>query len=167
MPDPNALLAVARLLIDETSGPASDAQLRRAVSTAYYAVFHRILREAADRFVGPNPAAKAAYRLIYRSFDHTRVKEVCLRLNAPTLSAQMKRDLGRDAVSREMRDFASVFAYLQAVRHSADYDPSYMIATTEAADQIAAAQTAMAAFDQTAEEERTDVLALMMGRSRA
>jgi shikimate 5-dehydrogenase len=142
MPDPNELLAVARLLIDETSGPASDAQLRRAVSTAYYAVFHKILRETADRFVGPDHSSKAAYRLVYRNFDHNRVREVCLRL------------------SLEMRDFASSFPFLQSARHRADYAP-------DAANHIAAAQTAMAAFDQTAEAERTDVLALMMGRSRA
>jgi hypothetical protein len=160
MPDPNELLAVARLLIDETSGPASDAQLRRAVSTAYYAVFHKILRETADRFVGPDHSSKAAYRLVYRNFDHNRVREVCLRLNVSALSAPMRLELGRDTVSLEMRDFASSFPFLQSARHRADYAP-------DAANHIAAAQTAMAAFDQTAEAERTDVLALMMGRSRA
>jgi hypothetical protein len=167
MPDPNELLAVARLLIDETSGPASDAQLRRAVSTAYYAVFHKILREAADRFVGPDHSSKAAYRLVYRNFDHSRVREICLKLNVSALSAPMRLDLGRDTVSLEMRDFASSFPFLQFARHRADYDPGYVIATPDAANHIAAAQTAMAAFDQTAEAERTDVLALMMGRSRA
>jgi len=167
MPDPNELLAVARLLTDETSGAPSDAQLRRSVSTAYYAVFNKILREAADRFVGPNQSSKAAYRLVYRNFEHGRVKEVCIRLCASRLSEQMKRELGRDSVSREMRDFASSFPFLQAARQHADYDPSFVILLVDAADQIAAAQTAIAAFDQTAEDERTDVLALMMGRTRA
>jgi len=42
------LLAAARRLSDASrQPPPTDAQLRRAVSTAYYAVFHTVLRAAA------------------------------------------------------------------------------------------------------------------------
>jgi uncharacterized protein (UPF0332 family) len=58
MPDPAELLAVARQLANSLPQP-NDAQLRRAVSTAYYAVFHKILLAAAERFMGPGTESTA------------------------------------------------------------------------------------------------------------
>jgi hypothetical protein len=48
VPDPAELCAVARMLADaDAMSPPPDAQLRRAVSLAYYAVFRRVLRAGA------------------------------------------------------------------------------------------------------------------------
>jgi hypothetical protein len=68
------------------AGSRSDAQRRRAVSTAYYAVFHHILAAAAARFMGPGTEASGGYRLLYRGFNHGRMKTVCTALTAPALS---------------------------------------------------------------------------------
>ena len=54
VPSPTDLLAVARLLVDASiQPPRGDARLRRAVSTAYYALFHKVAEAAAQRFMGP------------------------------------------------------------------------------------------------------------------
>ncbi|MGB8839834.1 MAG: hypothetical protein WCC64_02080 [Aliidongia sp.] len=103
MPDPFGLLSVARLLLSAGTTPPSDAQLRRAVSTAYYAVFHNILRGAAERFVGPNQDVSAGYRMLYQSFDHRHMKAVCDALDVATLKDTLKRQLGRESVSQNMR----------------------------------------------------------------
>src|SRR5258708_2364680 len=68
---------------DETQ--PTDAHLRRAVSTAYYALFHKVLRSAAQRFMGPDQERRAGFTILYRSFDHRHMKLVCLALRVSTL----------------------------------------------------------------------------------
>jgi hypothetical protein len=53
VPDPSELLSVVRLLSNAGTTPPSDVQLRRAVSTTYYALFHKVLCVADERFMGP------------------------------------------------------------------------------------------------------------------
>jgi len=165
LPDPADLLNVARLL---AGGPpdATDAQLRRAVSTAYYAVFHKILRMAAHRFVGEAQGQTAAYRMIYRGFDHGRVNEVCQAIDKPMMSKAFKESLGKSGVSLEMRRFANAFCVLRDARHLADYDPTYRLERIVVDGMIQMAETAMAALDAVAPEELADVMALMMVKTR-
>lgn len=162
MPDPSDLVAVARLLL--SAGPAtppSEAQLRRAVSTAYYALFHKVLRAGAERFMGVGKQRSAGYGLIYRGFNHGRMKTVCASLNVATLSKTLQQ-LGRIAVSQDMRDFAGAFVALQEARHLADYDPSTVFTLSASTDLVDVADAAMTAFDRATPDERADVLALML-----
>ncbi len=157
---------MARLLAGSASDP-SDAQLRRAVSTAYYAVFHKILRLAAVRFVGGTQSHTAAYRLLYRGFDHSRVNEVCEGIDKPLMNKAFRDSLGRAAVSPGMRDFASAFRFLRDERQRADYDPAYRLKPIPVNEVIQLAETAMAALDTVVPEELADVLAMMMVKSRS
>ena len=167
MADPSELLAAARLLLDGEGGnPPTDAQLRRAVSTAYYAVFHCILRAAADRFMGRGEAASAGYALLYRSFDHRHMKTVCGALRASTLRERFRRHLRRASVSEEVQDFAGIFEELQDARHTADHDPVASLVTSDVVALIQAAVVAMDTFDRVAPDEKSDVLALLMVRAR-
>jgi hypothetical protein len=86
MPNPSELLALSRHL-STAADPIdlTDARLRRAVSTAYYAVFHTILRAAALRFMGAGQENAAGYAILYRSFDHRHMKTVCEALDVSTL----------------------------------------------------------------------------------
>ena len=59
--DPSELLDVARLLAAANANPAPpEGQLRRAISTAYYALFHAVLRAGTQRFTGPGHEAEPA-----------------------------------------------------------------------------------------------------------
>lgn len=168
MPDPSELLAVARLLSDASGpNPASDAQLRRAISTAYYALFHKVLRAAAERFMGPGQEKAAGFSLLYRGFDHRQIRSVCEALQMSTLKEKYKRHLARTAVSQDMRDFAGAFPPLQDARHLADYDPAFQFLPSDASSLIDLAKVGMDAFDRVAPDERTDVLALMMVGARS
>jgi len=164
--DPADLLAVARLLLTPGVLPPSDAQLRRAVSTAYYALFHRILQAAASRFMGANKESSAGYTLIYRSFDHRTMRTVCEGLDTSTLRDSLKRHLVRNAVSQDMRDFANTFSVLQDARHLADYDPKAVFLSADVFSLVGSATTAMEAFDRIETDEKADVLALMLGKAR-
>jgi hypothetical protein len=168
VPDPAELLAVARMLADAgASSPPSDAQLRRAVSSAYYALFHKVLRAGAQRFMGPGTEARPGFNLIYRGFTHSRLKDVCKRLDAAPLAPRMQDQLGRRAVGQDMRDFASGFVALQELRELADYDSQAVFRQSDAIGSVEAAGLALQAFDRTAPEEQADVLALMLVNSRA
>lgn len=166
MLDPSDLLAVARFLSEASTPPPSDAQLRRAVSTAYYAVFHQVLRAAANRFMGPDKEQSAGYILIYRSFDHRHVKAVCDSLDVPILRDSLKRQLGRNALSQDMRDFANIFPTLQDARHRADYDPAAVFLWDDVISLVGSANLAMEALDRADADEQADVLALMLVRTR-
>ena len=162
MPDPTDLLAVARLLLSAKPAPPSEAQLRRAASTAYYALFHKASRAAAERFMGPGRGSSAGYALLYRGLNHGRMRDVCKALDVPRLKDPWKRQLGKDA-----RGFAADFVALQEARHSADYDPKAEFSPSGVSALIEAADNGLAAFDRIAPDERADMLALMLVGARS
>ena len=98
------LIATARGLAE--SGP-SQANLRRAVSTAYYAVFHCLAGTAADLLIGGSRSE--AWHQVYRALEHGSAKTACRNKQA------MER------FPREVQCFADTFVTLQQARHQADY----------------------------------------------
>jgi uncharacterized protein (UPF0332 family) len=105
-------IEVARALGDGGVVSYGDVHLRRATSTAYYALFHHVCEAAASLFVGRDVAAMEAYRGFYRAFDHARMRSAC---------EGFTRDRSADT---NLRFFADTFLRLQGLRHLADYDPS-------------------------------------------
>ena len=165
---PAEFLDVARSLASPASTRSpSDVELRRSVSTAYYAVFHTILAAAAERFVGTRPARSSGYTILYRSFDHGRMRRICEDLVKPALSRDLRRQLGRPSVHAEVRAFAWNFTVLQRRRHSADYDPSTAFEQDDALIPIEEAACAIAGFDRVPDNERTDVPALLLTGGRS
>ena len=149
MLDPAELLDAARLLVDASnSTPPPDGQLRRAISTAYYALFHKVLDSAATRFMGTNHRHRPGFSLLYRGFNHGRMKSICKSIDVALLSQTYARHLGVARVSQDMRDFASVFVALQEARHTADYDPHWAVAHTDAIGLVDQADLGIQAFDR-------------------
>src|SRR4051812_38005464 len=68
------LLTLARSMVPEYRPPypptPAEANLRRGVSTAYYALYHLLVGEAMTRIVA-DPALRPR---VARSFDHTKMK---------------------------------------------------------------------------------------------
>ena len=56
---------------------ATQADFRRAVSTAYYALFHAASINAADAVAGAGNRNSERYALIYRSINHASLVTVC------------------------------------------------------------------------------------------
>jgi hypothetical protein len=163
MPDSAELLILARRLSQGyESAPPTDAELRRAVSTAYYALFHKVLRAAAARFMGRGQEGTAGFAILYRGFNHGLMKRVCEDLQGSTLKEKYQVRLKRTALSQDIRDFAATFPTLQELRHLADYDPSVQFLPSEVSDLVDAAAVAIDAFERAAPDEQADVLALLM-----
>ena len=102
--NPSDLIATARGLAE--SEP-SQADLRRAVSTAYYAVFHCLAGTAADVLI--IRSRSDVWHQVYRNLEHGSARTVCRDKKVMKLFSQ------------EIQDFADTFLTLQEARHQADY----------------------------------------------
>ncbi|MBC7807158.1 MAG: hypothetical protein H7145_13530, partial [Akkermansiaceae bacterium] len=114
------LLAQSKLLARYEVRRPRQATLRRAVSTAYYAVFHLLTEESA-RFLIAGDAKRALRQQVQRAFDHGAMRQYCRTFSGGSLPAAVA-PLLPVPVSPELRLVAQHFVLLQDARHIADYD---------------------------------------------
>lgn len=128
------LIATAKRLT-EFDGRARQHDLRRAISTAYYAMFHELARQSADILVGGRGATKSesAWHQVYRSLEHRSAKSACKDASSRSFPAQIQ-------------DFADSFVQLQERRHEADYDPTLSFLRNDAILTITTAEVAIRKF---------------------
>ena len=102
----------ARRAVGTGPGAPKQSDLRRAVSTAYYALFHCLARNCADTLVGRTPGYRSepAWRRVYRALEHGHARSQCSRPTIRTFPPQIGL-------------LAEVFVDMQSKRHQADYDP--------------------------------------------
>ena len=101
------LIETARGLTELSPRRPSQANLRRAVSTAYYALFHSLGATVADALMGKR--RNDAWHQTYRALEHGSARRAC-----QNMQAMREFPLG-------IQDFAKAFSDLQRVRHQADY----------------------------------------------
>ena len=141
--------------ISPRPGRPRQAMLRRAISTAYYAMFHALCQSNADTLVGDAAMASNAELWVrtYRALDHRPARD---RLNSYTSA-------GAPALS----NFASRFGTLQSQRHDADYNPRRTFSRSQVISMIDRAETATQAFyNMPAPQRRTLAVHLLLSRSR-
>ena len=99
------------------------ANLRRAVSSAYYAVFHLLVDEACRVLIGAQHNQAPFRQVLGRAFAHGVMKEACKSFGGGTLRKGVAKGLPVGfAIPVEIRDLALAFVDLQEKRHLADYD---------------------------------------------
>lgn len=148
------LIATARRLVNVNVSKPRQADLKRAVSTAYYAMFHTLAKECADRFIGTGAVRNgAAWRQVYRALEHGFAKQSC-------------GQVARLGFSADIVHFADIFARLQDQRHRADYDPLVAYRRAEALLLIEEADRAIKALKQTETGERRAFVALVLLKNR-
>lgn len=134
------LLAQASHLLRKEPRRPKQASLRRAVSTAYYALFHLLVHEATRMLI--SGVAQAHLRsLTSRAFDHGTMKQSSRAFASSGLPPHLQPMLPLGAPA-EIRDLASTFVTLQQARHAADYDVSLRLTRREAqtlVDNVASA----------------------------
>lgn len=145
--NPQELLRIARQLANGVSasqpGDPSDDELRRAISTAYYALFHSMAASCADTLIGTNPNTRpqVLWEQTYRTLEHGRARERCLG-----------RMIG--IFPRNIQSFAAQFADMQYQRHDADYKPSVQFSQSEVLRFINESDIRIRAFENTAADNR-------------
>jgi len=103
------------------AGQPRNINLRRAVSSAYYALFHAIVLAATESLL-PNAGAEERYRLA-RSFSHTNVRLACQYVVKPNGAPEEARPIATAAnANAPLVDVAEALQSLQEARHRADYD---------------------------------------------
>ena len=105
--NPRDLIETSRRLAQ--FGPAQPTQtdLRRAVSTAYYALFHCLAATASDLLTGDGRGPE--WHQVYRALEHGKAKRACRQQEA------------MGAFPTEIHSFGETFAELQGARQEADY----------------------------------------------
>jgi len=140
---PKDLLDQAERLLSHEQKRPRQARLRRAVSTAYYALFH-LLDSAANRRMAPRSPKNLDLQM-QRAFDPGAMKDVCKSFAGGTLPP-MVQHLQTGQIEPEQRLIARTFVDLQGKRHAADYDLVVTLTKQEVADDINKVKEAFAAW---------------------
>jgi hypothetical protein len=150
------------VLQSSSAGPPRQADLRRAVSTAYYALFHFVLTEAADEFAGFNRRGTKQYSLAYRSIDHRTLREVSVEVGKSSPSLKYRPYVPADGFDPIIREVALGAVELQQSRLRADYDPDARFARSDVQISVETARRTTGSFRSGDRELRRTFLALLL-----
>ena len=129
--------------------------VRRAVSAAYYGLFHLLTTEAAQNWKHQGHRDRFA-----RMFDHGRMKTCSSRVSSRPLPV----DPAQIPVASDLRLVADSFVKLQQARHTADYDNSKVWSRIQVWEMLALAEGAITAWSNIREKEMAqDYLLDLMG----
>lgn len=147
------LLEAARGMTELSARRPTQVSLRRAVSTAYYAMFHCLASAAANVLVGRGRSP--AWHRVYRALEHGMARSAC----------ENKRAL--EALPPEVRGFADTFVMLQKARQRADYAlDKGVYRKSDVLGDIASAATAISQFEQADTRHRREFATQMLFRQR-
>lgn len=161
MPYSHDLLEQAKFLVGREKGKPKQASLRRAISSAYYAVFHLLSAEAASQ---ASPATPAGLSIrIQRTLEHTAMKEAARSFESGNISASLK-PMVRLPLPAALISVARSFSQLQEERHTADYDLSKRLDRAQAQNAVARADQLFIDWMtvRTTDEARVFLIALLL-----
>lgn len=154
------LLRLARELVPSGRSRPKEVKLRRALSCAYYAMFHALARMGADTIVGPASPDRTerAWRQAYRSLNHGGASKACEAIIKQNAELQFPD---------EVTDFARQFPIAKSERQRADYDPAFKPRKGTVLASIAAAEVAIACLQSAdARQKRAFVTYVLLQRRR-
>lgn len=156
------LLEQARHLVDREPRRPKQASLRRAVSAAYYALFHLLVNEGTARIANTNlPALR---RQVARTFAHADMKTICKQFSDGKLPPYLV-ELLQLPIQDDLRFAAKAFVDLQEARHRADYDMSHDLARASAGALVRLGEDTFAAWARVRKSANATVFltALLLG----
>lgn len=150
----------------ESVGKPRQASLRRAISAAYYAVFHQLTMDGAALCAPANPAGLRG--LVKRAFEHGRMREVCKKVNGGGSLNQAAMGLLEPAtrLSAQLRSVTRSFVVLQEARHIADYDLSQSLSRAYARSLLVEARSALTNWRAVSGTEEANVFLAAMLHDR-
>jgi hypothetical protein len=145
---PEQLISQAEFLV--RNADSNEANVRRAVSSAYYALFHLLVRDAVMNWKYADHRSRLA-----RTFDHKRMKDASTAIlkeigNARNLESA---DSNPEQVFRlKLSTVAQAFVDLQQARHKTDYDIAEPFQPLDAAVDVAQAGLAFRTWAEVRDE---------------
>ncbi|HEY3739279.1 MAG TPA: hypothetical protein VGL53_05520 [Bryobacteraceae bacterium] len=128
-----------------TRASPSQADLRRSVSTAYYALFHLLISETVDHW-----DLESSRGALARMFEHSVMRKVSKRVADPKQFPFASND---PVIVQRLRYVAESFAQLQYSRQIADYDNSIIWSLSDARAEVDTAVDAFKAWQSIRHEK--------------
>ncbi len=141
------LLEQAKHLANREPRRPKQASLRRAISTAYYALFHLLVDEA-TRLMAVDPKLR---QLAGRAFAHDEMKQASNSFRSTGLPPQVSAVSGM-GIPTDLKLVAEVFVELQDARHEADYSLGRTFTRADAQFQVNRADQAFQAWSNVRSE---------------
>ncbi len=144
-----------QLAVDLVQPPNStEIAIRRAISAAYYGLFHRLTTAGAEAFRGGGVTLE---RQVSRAYSHSAMKNVCARYaRSPKQPLDPKLQALNDvAFDSRLPLLADAFCQLQEARQLADYDVGRMIDHPFGLDTVQLAAFAHERLDEIAGRPET------------
>jgi len=150
----------------DAAGRPKQANLRRAVSAAYYALFHFLIDEACRSLLGTTLELQPMRRLMAGAFNHADMKWVSQRFAQPVLDQRFQPAVEDPAVNRDTQKVAGAFVELQEKRHAADYNLNEPFVRIDCDKAIEQAADAMARWEHARNDptSRLYLWALLAGK---
>lgn len=135
------IISCSEYLLARPDSERTQADIDRAASTLYYAVFHEMCSTSANLFMGPKPIGhgRRAWQQMYRALEHKRCCAKC----------KNKHILGK--FPAPIVKFGNLFVSLQEKRHQSDYDPLVSLAHTDVVFMVDNAKKTIDAFRNASE----------------
>ncbi len=127
------LLEQAKFLATKERGTPNQANLRRAISASYYALFHRLVGETTRMLISRNHSdALALKKCVSRAFRHSHMRDVCKSISQKRLPSKLVPAFPDFKIDDRLVKVGGAFVRLQEARHQADYDTYYHFERNEA-----------------------------------
>lgn len=143
--NPRHLIRIVRELasgaVSGSRGRPRQAELRRAMSAAYYALFHTLAHCCADRLAGSGRAG-AAWIQTYRALEHGHARNQCDNRSAMS------------AFPPEIQSFGRRFVFMQRQRQQADYSPDVTFSRGRVVQFINETEDTITAFESAPNPDR-------------
>jgi uncharacterized protein (UPF0332 family) len=144
MPLPSELLQLANHLAHLDLETHRQASLRRAASTAYYALFHLLVSETTL-----NWSRLETRSALGRLFEHGKMKRVCEKTvsDLNKIFNERPQDSPELTVLNHLRTIAGAFVLSYQERNDADYETSQEWSQTDAVNLVDAVSAAFTSWE--------------------
>lgn len=123
--------------------------LRRAISSAYYALFHFLVDKSCRVILGSQHRQKPYRHVLGRAFTHNGIKNSCKSFAGGTLKSSITKGLPKSfSIPSEIRDIARTFVELQYKRELADYDLTERFSRSDVLGLVEQVHTVIHQFNQ-------------------
>lgn len=129
--------------------------LRRAVSAAYYSLFHLLIDEATVMMFGRGGSKRRLRDVLARGFSHSSMAAACKSFEDGNLPASIASVLSPLPVPADLQTVAALFRQLQEERHRADYNRALPFAKSEVLNLLQDTARAVEAWQRVRSDDAT------------
>ena len=133
------------------------ASLRRAVSSAYYSLFHFLIHCSTSALAGASSGKSGLRSVLARAYMHGVMLKAARCFGSGSLPPSLSAHLGSSGPSRELRHIAESFAALQEQRHRADYDLAASSRRQDVVALVRRAELAMSSWKMVSGQPAADL----------